>query len=188
MMAVMNAPAPQTAAAKSGSGGKLVVIGIFVVAVIAASAGLAYKFIASKQPLELWGPEGIQVIQSAPSVELLTLAAGGSPSRELTLQIGDQELQIVEQKDIAKAQGLIHHRHFLTERVSYQSPPAPVTTQRLWTHALRFRQGNSEVLILFDLTDRRLANYQTQREVEVIPEIAENWKRFITRQLAPAKN
>lgn len=163
-------------------GGKIVVIGIFGVALLAASAGLLYKYFASQQPLEMWGAEGVQVIQNAQQVELLTLSTADQNVAGPTLQFGEQSIRIVATKDISKAPGLIHHRHFLIERVSYESSPAEAREPRLWTQAVKFQDGQREVTVLFNLPGRRLANLQTGREVQVIPKIAENWQRFIDRQ------
>jgi hypothetical protein len=174
MMAEMNA--------SSSLGGKIVVLGIFGVALLAATSGLVYKYFASQQPLELWGAEGVQVIQGAQQVELLTLSTADQNVAGPTLQFGEQSLRVVASKDISKAPGLIHHRHFLTERVSYESPPAAANQTRGWTHAVKFEDGKREVVVLFDLADRRLGNLSTGREVQVIPQIAENWQRFLERQ------
>src|SRR5688572_24632283 len=103
MMARMNAPASQSTASSSSLGGKVVVLGIFGVALIAAAAGLAYKYFASRQPLEMWGPAGIQVIQSAQQVELLTLSAYPATSGEM-LTFGEQALTVSATQDISKAQ------------------------------------------------------------------------------------
>jgi hypothetical protein len=174
MMASMNA--------STSMGGKIVVIGIFVVALLAASSGLLYKYFASQQPLEMWGAEGVQVIQKAQQVELVTLSTADQNIEGPTLQFGEQSIRVVSSKDISKAPGLIHHRHFLTERVSYESKPAEAQEMRHWTHAVKFQDGQREVIVLFDLAGRRLANLQTGREVQVIPKIAENWQRFLDRQ------
>jgi hypothetical protein len=174
MMAEMNA--------SSSLGGKIVVLGIFGVALLAATSGLVYRYFASQRPLELWGAEGVQVIQSAPQVELLTLATADQSVAGPTLQFGEQSLRIATTKDISKAPGLIHHRHFLTERVSYEGSPVAANPARAWTHAVKFQDGKREVIVLFDLAERRLGNQQTGSEVQVIPEIAENWQRFLDRQ------
>jgi hypothetical protein len=121
MMLAMNAstlPSTPPTAASSSLGGKIVVIGIFVVALLAASSGLFYKYFASQQPLELWGAEGVQVIQKAQQVELLTLSTADEKVTGPLLKFGGQSLGIVASQDISRAPGLIHHRHFLTEQVS----------------------------------------------------------------------
>jgi hypothetical protein len=182
MMFKMNASTSSTPASSS-LGGKIVVIGIFVVALLAASAGLSFKYFASQQPLELWGAEGVQVIQKAGQVELLTLSTADEKVTGLPLKFGGASLGILATQDISRAPGLIHHRHFLTERVSYESAPTAAKELRSWTHALKFQDGTREVVVLFALADRRLGNLQTGREVQVIPEIAENWQRFLNRQL-----
>jgi hypothetical protein len=180
MMVVMNSSAP--------SGGKIVVLGIFGVALLAATAGLFYKYFASQQPIAMWGPEGIQTIQKAAKVELLELTAGDAGAEDSTLKFGSQTLLVKQRKDISKAQGLIHHRHFLTEAVSYTDQPKPAAEPRAWTHAIRFEDGSREVTVLFDLPGKRLANLQAQREVSINPRIAENWQRFIDRNLPGGPN
>ena len=168
MMTHMKEPASQSASSSSSLGGKVVVLGIFIVALIAATSGLAYKYFASREPLEMWGSTGIQLIQSAPQVELLTLSSDPKAT-----------------KDISKAQGLIHHRHFLTEYVSYVDQPVPANESRAWQYAVRFRAADGkQVTVLFDLKNRVLGNQDSKKEVHVIDKIAENWQRFIERQLA----
>jgi hypothetical protein len=185
MMARMNAPASKSESSAPAHGGKIVVLGIFFVALIAAAAGLVYKYFASRQPLEMWGPAGIQVIQSAPKVELLTVRTYPGPPGE-TLSFGEQPLYVRAVQDISKAQGLIHHRHFLTEYVSYADRPLAAKERRDWQYAVRFRyeKRDPQVVVLFDLKNSRLGNLQTGQEVQVIDKIAENWQRFIERQLA----
>ncbi|WP_254511643.1 hypothetical protein [Anatilimnocola floriformis] len=186
----MNAPASKSESSSAPVGGKAVVIGIFVVGLIAAASGLVYKYFASREPLEMWGTNGIQVIQSAPRVELLTLGDEVTADSEL-LTFAGQALPITATHDISKAPGLIHHRHFLTEYVSYVDRPAAASEMRSWKYAVRFRDGGSperEVVVLFNLPERCLGNLHTGQEVRVVDKIAENWKRFIERQLAETRN
>jgi len=168
-------------------GGKAVVLAIFIVGIAAAAAGVVYKYVASRQPLEMWGPAGIQVIQTAPTVELLTLGMEPTPSEE-GLKLGEQALHVRSRRDISKAQGLIHHRHFLTERISYADRPAVAKKLRNWQYAVRFHdEKKGEVVVLFELQQKLLGNLAAGREVRMSEKIAENWQRFITRQLATEK-
>lgn len=184
MMARMNAKL--TSASNSGfSGGKIVVIGIFGVALLAAGAGLIYKYFASQRPLEMWGAEGVQVIQKASQVELLSLEENTGrtgTAQEDHLSFGGHPLLVNQRRDISKAQGLIHHRHFLTESVTYIDLPVAASELRPWTHAVVFRDGVQTVTVLFDLNNDRLGNLQAGREVRINAKIADNWQRFIDRQ------
>lgn len=191
MMVCMNAPASASNSPSSALGGKVVVVGIFAVALLAAAAGLAYKYVASQLPLQLWGATGVQLIQTAPRVELLTLSS--DPPTTATdskneLKFGDQTLRVAATQDISRAPGLIHHRHFLTEHVTYADKPASPNDPRAWKYAVRFsNDARGEVVVLFNLPNQRLGNLHTGQEVRVIDKIAENWQRFIERQAGEVK-
>ena len=184
-MPVMNATTNPVAARTTLNYGKLVVIGIFALAAVMAIVGVLLKMQTSSGPLEFWGVDGIQLLQSAPQVELLTLEKGGPATDAETLRCGDQSLVVVNHHDISKAPGLIHHRHFLTESVSLDWKSAAPISGRNWEHALRFRDGDREINIAFDLAARRLANLDKQQEIAMIDRIAENWQRFFDRQAEP---
>ena len=170
----------------NSSYGKFVVIGIFVVAALGAVSGLLYKANASRQPLAFWGAEGIRLLQTAKTVELMTLEPVDSDDEPTAdknvLHYGGQKLRITGSKDVSQAQGLIHHRHFLIENVSFDWDSVRAATEQNWAHALRFREGDKEIIVLFNLHRQLLANLEREREITMIPRISDNWKSFISRQ------
>ena len=57
--------------------GKLVIIGIFGVALLGAILTIWFQYDARRQSREFWGPENAVVIGRAAKVELLRLGPGG---------------------------------------------------------------------------------------------------------------
>ncbi len=189
---VMDKPATSSPPVARTIGGKAVVLGVLGVALAAASFALWWNISRARRSLEFWGKDSVRLIQHAKHVELLTLLSDASlndaDGEISTLKYGVQRLQITQRRDISHARGLIHARHSLTDDGSFEWQTVGISSQQKWTHAVQFVEGNSNVWILFDLPNRRLANYNAGREITVIPKISEGWQTFIDKQPAEAKN
>ena len=204
MMVVMKETPPAADSPPRSSTGKLLVVGIFVVALTAAGFALWWNISRSREALAFWGKDGVRLIQYGGHVELLTLNSladfgppGFSPAAPDQLNYGGQRIRVVKNYDLSKARGLVHARHSLTDDSSFEWPSAEKGNERNWTHALRFRDAGKtgadktgdggEVLILLDLPSRRLANFAAEREVTVIPKISEGWQTFIAKHSGEKK-
>ena len=208
----MTAPQPPAKAATSDLGGKIVVIGVFVVALAAASFALWWNINRARRSLEFWGKDAVKLIQHGKAVELLELqpaeASAESPSDQTPaaeipageLRYQDRPLVVKRRLDLSQARGLVHARHALTDDASFVWDDAANASQpATWDYAIRFSAspaatsadasspGDSaagkEVLLLLDLENRRLANVHGRREVTVIPKISEGWQIFLAKQL-----
>lgn len=171
--------------------GKLVVIGVFVVALTAASFALWWNITRAQRSLEFWGKDAVRAIQHGKQVELLELQPAPAPSSDDAGSSGERLLEgrdlfIQGRVDLSQARGLVHARHALTDDSSFAWDDAEKSAAAAeWTHAIRFRdERNTEVLLLLDLRNRRLENVATQRAVTIIPKISEGWQIFIAKQLA----
>ncbi|QDU27270.1 hypothetical protein ETAA8_23570 [Anatilimnocola aggregata] len=170
--------------AASQLAGKVVVIGVLVIAVALASFALWWNVNRAKRSLEFWQADAVRIIQHGKRVELLTLRqVAGASTAEDAFALGGQQIEVVSTLDISQAKGLIHARHALTDDSSFvwNNEKSPANPQ--WIYAIRFADDKGEVLLALDLKNQRLANVHGGREVTVIPKIAEGWQIFIDKQL-----
>jgi hypothetical protein len=91
--------------------GKLIIIGILSLALLAAGASWWFRYSATHRAAQFWGPEGARLIRDAPTVYLTKLAAFEQP-RGLVGPTGVAY-------DISKAHGLLHLRNALLEDRSF---------------------------------------------------------------------
>jgi hypothetical protein len=199
----MTAPQPPAKATTSDLGGKIVVIGVFVVALLAASFALWWNINRARRSLEFWGKDAVKLIQHGKAVELLELQPAATPAAENPageLRYQDRPLVVKRRLDLSQARGLVHARHALTDDASFVWDDAVSGSQpATWDYAIRFSaspaatsadasspgdsSAGEEVLLLLDLENRRLANVHGRREVTVIPKISEGWQIFLAKQL-----
>ena len=182
-MGAMNAPSKSTSPDSPSLTGKIVVIGIFVVALAAASFALYWNMSRSRRALAFWGADAVRLIQKSERVEILPLQSLplAAPNQDSeTFEIAGQLWGATHQIEVTKARGLIHARHALTTDASYEpGEPTELRTGK-WTHAIRFSDSQGSVVLL--LAGERVGNYQTQREWKLIPKVADGWRIFVNRE------
>lgn len=167
--------------APASATGKIVVLSIFGVALLAASFALYWNMSRSRRALAFWGAEDVRRIQKSDRVEILILeAADDSQPEAESFQIGGQRLSPARTIDVTQARGLIHARHALTTDASFE-PGEPAELQAGdWSHAIRFTDGQGTTVLLFN--GQRVGHYQTQQELKLIPKVADGWRRFVERE------
>lgn len=123
--------------------GKLLILIIVSVAVVAAGVAWAFQSHRGRRALSLWGSQNAYLIRKAPRVELLV--ASGDPPQPI---------------DISHARGLAHARQALIEDSSFvwsdvdPSDEADPGRQPDWECALRFVAADREFAVDFDLEGR----------------------------------
>src|SRR6185295_18699265 len=103
-----------------------------------------------RRALEFWGKDSALAIRDGKKVELLRLRPKSSRSADL------KDPEVVETKDISRAQGLIHARHSLLQDASFDWSAKPAGLSRFPTKqdvlAVRFtRQDVATTIVFIDL-------------------------------------
>jgi hypothetical protein len=133
------------------SSGKLVTLGLLLLAVLAAAFAWWNTWAKGQRALDYWGSRGAYRIRLAPEVTYFELTDAPPQTGQAVLQIGPhQHRSVVSQKDISRARGLVHARQALIQDASYNWNAA-VTVRPLWSHAFRFSDPEGSQLVLFDL-------------------------------------
>lgn len=138
--------------------GKLLVIGFFLVGFILAGGAILYHFNKTRWAMGFWGTENARLIVRAPEVDLFRVSEQPDSSKSPTSepetsgpvwQLDGETLQVVEQRPITDAPGLIHMRMALVEDANFDitaEPPA----DRTWDYVFRFKDAQNSLLIVVD--------------------------------------
>jgi hypothetical protein len=178
----MNAPAPR----KILNPGKLAVVGILLLAVGLAGFAWWWNWQRTVKCREFYGGEGAHLIRTATQIDGLELSehlSGAEPSEEL--KIGADLFSVASRKDLSKAHGLIHARTALLDDGSYRwDDQTTGDCQPKLLYAVRFREGERQVTLVFDFGCPDVWIVETQRQATLAPKIAEGWQSFLQRQMA----
>jgi len=155
--------------------GKLLIAAMVGAGILAAAASWWFRYVATHQADQFWGPQAATLIRDAPRVELLTLQrdAGDASPGELKTVAGTP-WRITGCIDISHAPGLTHLRNALLEDRSFRWPSHSVPADASWTHGLRFRDGPAPLLVVlfssdFGLATASLANSTASQTVSCEP-------------------
>jgi hypothetical protein len=102
-------PPHPPASTASPTRGRSLVVGLVLLGLAGAAAGVAYQRLQTRRCLEFYGPEVARLVNAAPRVELLRLAPGGEPGH----------LVAREARDVTLAKGLVHLRRGLVEDANF---------------------------------------------------------------------
>ncbi len=149
--------------------GKIVVVGIFLVATAMGAFSIWYLRQLRTEAIEFWGAPIALSIRDAPRVELLEIVtAAESDAGSMRLDVG--EYAIASATEIAGKSGLIQMRHLLldsgTFRFAEQTPSSAI-----WDKGLRFSGPNQPaVTLLFATEAGQLWHLESGRKVDVEPQ------------------
>ena len=123
-----------------GTSGKLLILGVFAVALAAAAASWWFRYAATHRAAQFWGPTAARLIRDAPRVSLRSdeLSAGGDHSADLP-------------RNLSSTPGLTHLRTALLEDRSYDWTAAGPADSN-WSSSLVFEEtegAEPRVVILF---------------------------------------
>jgi len=188
--------APQPVPAENDRGvyvsGKLVISTIVAVAVLAAGFSWWFRYTATRQAAQFWGPQHV-VIRDAENVQLITLglmAADEEHVHDSVSTFADHYhtmggvVRVNDRRDVSEAHGLIHLRNELLLDRSYdRSAGAPVAPSD-WKYGLEFRDAPTSppLLVLFSGDFRRLLRHPPtigSGSAELSPSFAKGLKTVI---------
>lgn len=140
--------------------GKLVILSILFVALLAAGISWWFRFHATHRAAEFWGPEATLLIRDAPVVELIQREAPVAKTEMAPAAAAaqnDSSTIMGERRDISDAHGLIHFRNAILEDRSYEwlSHADAAEAPRQW--AVRFTSEGKPPLVIWFSPDWKLA-------------------------------
>ncbi len=147
--------------------GKIVTIGILGIAVVMASVAWWNNWNKGHRALSYWGSENAYQIRLAKHVTLYQLSDATTASDDQgQLDIGAQLAAIQSERDISQARGLVHARQALIQDSSYNWQSEPAANPR-WQYAIRFGEGDSASMVLFDLRQATVSHAGATRPLSM---------------------
>lgn len=130
--------------------GKLVIVLMLSLAVGLTGYAWWFHYRQSHRVVEQWGSPAARLIRRGEQVWLLRLAPERSGAATEVLDISATRFAVTERKDISRAAGLIHIRHFLAEDAYYEWDAPADNCQPRWSYAIRFARGEEQLTLVFD--------------------------------------
>jgi hypothetical protein len=162
--------------------GKLVIVAILTVALLAASAAWWHVYRQGRRVLQLWGAATASRIRLASECELLWLQPAGT-GHDSDLLIDGRRWSVTRRADLTNARGWVHARQALIEDRSYLWTHSAAPTERaVWEYAVRFRNDQGETLLVFDLHSGQVLEPALNRRADIGP-IAVGLRTFFAEQL-----
>jgi hypothetical protein len=149
--------------------GKLVIVFIFGLSAVMGGYAWWHHYTQGKRCVELWGADAGEMIRYAPQVEVMQLDSADS-AEAAAMQIQDQPVKILAQKDITNTPGLVHARQALIEDASFLWK-ADLKGPSHWQYMLRVTDGDQQVSVAFDCDQGRVRLVGTDHQAELKPHL-----------------
>jgi hypothetical protein len=163
--------------------GAILVVLLLGTGLVAAVAAVWNQYRQTHRALAFWGTTDAGLINSAPTVVLINWTGKGAAEGEPADGDGrDKRL------DISRVPGLIHFRHSLLEDRSFEwDIELPRRSVQIWDYAVQFSDGESMLVVRFNLRQRLVADNAIIPRIAVLTErTAQGLEQFFTEQLERA--
>jgi hypothetical protein len=144
-------PVPPTQLAETGVSGKLVIIGILTLAIVAAGGSWMFRYNATHHAASFWGSNA-WLIRDGENIELLELRRSKGTSdgaTENTINYRNARYEIVTRYEVSKAPGMAHLRNAMLEDLSFIWPAERPERDPDWRWVLEFRQEKEGCDVFF---------------------------------------
>jgi hypothetical protein len=149
--------------------GKLVVLSMLALAALAAAFAWWWNYRRGERCLAFYGSEAATLIRTAKVVEIVEIDPAAS-DRTFTRRI-----------DISRAAGLLNARAALLDDASFDwSAPQPAASTGV-SRLVRFAEGDREVLLRFDSTQRSLEIVPAGKSAVLDQKTSDGWRQFLER-------
>lgn len=164
--------------------GKLVILGMLVLAIGAGSFAIWYLRGLSARSTHYFGTRTSALILQAPEVRALRLAPTGEEagtSNEERIAISGQPYTVIQRRDASQANGLINVRRGLMNDASYNwSAPQPEQPAD-WQYGLEFRDESGRAVVVFAPQEKRLMSAEAGESLDA-SRIAAGLEAFLYEQ------
>jgi len=182
--------------------GKLVIIGIFAVALASVGVSTWYHYQGARRPIELWGSPNAVLIAQAPAIEALKLGPPGSPKKSKKedpsdenapsaqprerLVIAGHAYEVLATKDATTARGITNIRRALVLDPTFDWTSAEPGGHAHWQFALEFRDHDRSTTLLFDFDSRQVGATGSHKTGLLDQTANDDIQKFFAEQFEPA--
>lgn len=165
--------------------GKLVIGGILLLAVGAASLSLWHHNQQMRRAMAFWGTQQALLIAKAPDVMALKLESADDPAAieaEDVLHFGDMPWRAIEIESAVGSKGLSNVRLALVQDVTYEWNADTAGCGANWQYALTFRKDDKTATVLFDFDGQCAALAESDHKVRLDHFASDEIKAFVQEQ------
>ena len=164
--------------------GQIVIAGIFGIAVIATVFSLSFRYRATHEALNFWGPQASRLIASPEHVELWKLEPRGALEGESppghVLTIADKAYYAGERREVTRAPGFKNAQSALTLSKSFEWDPE--NCNPIWSHALVFSRGEEITHVVLSI-DCAWVYSPSSKKIASVKPIVEGLAKLFEQQL-----
>jgi hypothetical protein len=179
--------------------GKMVIVGIVAVALVAASFSAWYHYRGQQRAQQFWGTTSAVLIAGAPEVELMRLGEGhesnpdddsephGDAEPPRALEFGELAWSVEETKDATGAKGINNVRRALVQDTTFDWRRPADESEPHWQYAVGFTDHRNWATVLFDVESARVALTGGKQPVSLDRSANEELKQFFAEQFPARK-
>jgi hypothetical protein len=183
--------------------GKLVIVSMLGVAVIAAGFSVWYHYRNQQRALKFWGPTTAMLIAEAPHAQAIALgeSSGGTSADDgggqataapqaadtpreppASIDFGGSSWKVLHSKNVIPARGISNVRRALVLDMTYDWKSPPPLDDPQWQYALEFNNGRYWATVLFDFDSRQVALTNGKKTALLDPDANEELCDFFAEQ------
>ena len=152
--------------------GRIVILGMCLIALFAAIYAQWHLYYDSRQAHEYYGPDAATLIRKSSSLELLYLIPATPETkakRMPELNVLDRPHAMAKSLDITKAPGAIHVRSALLSDANYawHAPDSGATAS--WKYAIQFRENKSTAIVAIAPASGQAALVGNDKPLSIAP-------------------
>jgi len=182
--------------------GKLVIVGILFVALLAAAFSAWYHYRGQHRAQEFWGTTSAVLIAKAPLAELLRLGESSlasedeepeqesaddeAPSHPTAVAFGNQHWKVLEVKDALAAKGIGNLRLALITDTTFEWDGSAGDKEPNWQYGLSFSDKRNWATVLFDFETGRVALTGGKKTARLVADANRDFKEFFAEQFPDA--
>lgn len=190
------APAPEFAPAGRTIPGKMAIIVIAVLALVAAGGNFWYQREQMRRPLECWGSTAVALFLRSPGTEIWRLepaaeplpAVSGDPTRGdeplEVVRLGQAAWRVAERRTLTRARGFSNVRRALAQGATFAWDQAPQPLDEAPAAALAFFDARDRAVVLVSAGGDTIWLAGDERGARLRPEAAAVFAQFCRDELS----
>ncbi|MBA61742.1 MAG: hypothetical protein CMJ76_05185 [Planctomycetaceae bacterium] len=162
---------------KQNTQGKLVIIGIFGVAILMSVYAWWHNIHTGDQVIQFFGIETATRLRHANKIELLILNDEPASSENM-LKTSMGRVSVKSVQDMSSTRGLVHMRHIFIQDHTYEWEKGIPEMLSGWSFALRFSDSSGQTTLAFAPSTYLVEHLETGKLI-VMGELLDNLIRYL---------
>ncbi len=166
--------------------GRVIILGMLFLGCAVGGLSVWLHHEMSRRPLGWWSSDARELIQTAPRVDALRLAAPPATGEDV-LTIGSERYAVVSRiQNLQDVDGMSHLRDALLEDANFDWTATPPAKPPQWQYGLELRDGGRRLTVVFDFNAGALGSTDSDRTLK-IAKVAQGWQEFFAERFPAAQ-